>query len=81
MSAPQGSLQDAIQSLLATVLGVDPRPGEIRRAECAQWDSLKHVEIVFALEDLYGIQFDESEFPRLDSASSIAALVESRLAA
>ena len=38
-------------------------------------------EIVFALEDAYDVQFDESEFPLLSSVSAIAALVESRRAA
>jgi acyl carrier protein len=33
------------------------------------------MEIVFALEDRYGIRFDESEFDALDSVESIAAAV------
>ncbi len=30
-----------------------------------QWDSLKHIEIVFAIEDEFGIHFVENEFEHL----------------
>jgi hypothetical protein len=36
---------------------------------------------VFALEDRYAVQFDESEFARLDSPASIAALIGQHRAA
>lgn len=82
MSTIDAALQREIQSLIATLLKLDPVPAaELRRAEVERWDSLKHVEIVFALEDAYGIQFEESEFPALSSASAIAALVQARRAA
>jgi len=82
MSAHDAVLQREIQSLIAAILKLDPIPAaELRRAEVEQWDSLKHVEIVFALEDAYGIAFEEREFPALSSASAIAALVQARRAA
>lgn len=83
MTASSGAfLEQEIRHLVATVLHLVPAPaGEIRRGDVAQWDSLKHVEIVFALEDQYGIQFEESEFARLSSISAIAGLVAERLAA
>lgn len=37
----------------------------------AEWDSLKHIEIVFALEDELGLQFFEEELPCLNSVASI----------
>jgi acyl carrier protein len=36
------------------------------------WDSLRHVELVFALEDTLGIRFDENEIPTLLSLETIA---------
>ncbi|HET9669900.1 MAG TPA: acyl carrier protein [Casimicrobiaceae bacterium] len=47
----------------------------IAREGTDAWDSLKHMEIVFALEDRYDIRFDEAEFDALDSVESIAAAV------
>jgi len=82
MSATDAGLEREIQSLIAAILKLDPVPAaELRRAQVERWDSLKHVEIVFALEDTYGIQFDESEFAALSSASAIATLVQARRAA
>ena len=57
------------------------RRGELRRSDIGEWDSLKHVEIVFALEDEFGVQFDESEFAAMDSPAAIAALLRPRLEA
>ena len=53
----------------------------LSRTELAEWDSLKHMELVFALEDKYQVQFDESEFERLDSPARIASALQARHAA
>lgn len=39
-----------------------------------KWDSLKHVELLFSLEDIFSIRFDEKELAELNN---IEALVES----
>jgi len=71
-----------VQTLLARVLRLAERPtAELRRDETARWDSLKHVEIVFALEDEYAVHFDESEFAAMDSTSAIVALLRRHLEA
>ena len=76
------TLEAEVHALIARMLRVDPiAAGELRRADTERWDSLKHVEIVFALEDAYGVRFEESEFASLDSPSSIAAALRRRLAA
>ena len=82
--AEGGRLSDAaveseVRQLLAKMLGPGATGGgDMRRADLAQWDSLKHVEIVFALEDQFGVRFDESEFATLDSVPAIAAAVRKR---
>ncbi len=43
-----------------------------------QWDSLKHIEIVFALEDEMGIRFAEEELAELDSVSDIVERITAR---
>ena len=44
------------------------------------WDSLKHIEIVFLLEDHFGVRFTESDLARFENAEQIAGVVEARLA-
>jgi acyl carrier protein len=75
-------MEAQVQALLLQILNV-PAPSAgcaLVRADVPQWDSLKHMEIVFALEDRYGVQFDESEFQRLDTPVAIAAALRRHLA-
>jgi len=53
---------------------------EILRAAEPAWDSLKHVEIVFLMEDHFGIRFTEPDLNGIESASDIARIVKSKLA-
>jgi acyl carrier protein len=75
-------MEAQVQALLLQILNVPARAGGVTlvRADVPEWDSLKHMEIVFALEDRYGVQFDESEFQRLDTPVAIAAALRRHLA-
>jgi acyl carrier protein len=68
-------LREEIATLVRQVLRLPESAGAVERGGTSEWDSLKHMEIVFALEDRYDIRFDESEFDALDSVDSIAAAV------
>lgn len=82
MSTAAAPLEEEVRLLVARMLGLDvAATGDLRRENTERWDSLKHVEIIFALEDAYGVRFDESEFAGLDSPSAIAAALRRRLAA
>ncbi|MFO1305815.1 MAG: acyl carrier protein [Burkholderiales bacterium] len=73
-------LERDVRALVATVLKIAPVPeAPIERVSCGTWDSLRHVEIVFALEDRFDVQFDEEEFPRMDSTEAIAQMIRARL--
>lgn len=82
MSDCDDTLQTGVRRLLARVLKIAEMPaGELRRPDVPSWDSLRHIELVFALEDEYGVQFEPSEFARLGSASDIVTLLRARLEA
>ena len=53
---------------------------EVRREDEAAWDSLKHVELIFVLEDIFAVQFSEEEMASMDSLSSIVSSLEHHLA-
>jgi acyl carrier protein len=40
------------------------------------WDSLKHIELVFLLEDHFGLRFSEQEMSTMHDAAGIARIVE-----
>ena len=41
------------------------------RLNTPQWDSLKNIEIIFAVEDELGLEFSEEELASLDSVAKI----------
>jgi len=74
-------LEMEVQDLLVAVLKLETvRDPNLHRRSVREWDSLKHMEIVFALEDRYGVQFDESEFATLDGPAAIAVALRRHLA-
>jgi acyl carrier protein len=61
-------LETALDTSLAGI--ADPARGGLEN-----WDSLTHMEIVFMLEDAFGVRFDEDEIAELDSESQIVECV------
>ena len=71
-----------VHEVLALVLKLPISPGEpLVRADVPEWDSLSHVEIIYAVEESTGVMFSEEEIASLDGSASIVDAVERRLAA
>jgi acyl carrier protein len=82
MTSATEVLEGEIRELLVMILkSPELESTELVRSSAPQWDSLKHMEIVFALEDRYGVRFDESEFAALNSPTAIAKALRKHLAA
>jgi acyl carrier protein len=81
-----GMTRPQIQSAVADILSITVRRAitatetVVRDSEPA-WDSLKHVELIFMLEDRFRIQFHEDEMPVLRSSEDIVRSLEGKLAA
>jgi acyl carrier protein len=66
----RSAIEAKVVAVLSTILK-QPVDALTERAALAQWDSLKHIEIVFALEEELGIEFSEAELLELDSVKRI----------
>ena len=44
------------------------------------WDSLKHIELMFLLEDHFGVRFSEQEIAELEDTEGIIRILETRRA-
>ena len=71
-----------VRDIVGLVLQRPIADGEaVDRATEPAWDSLKHVEILFAIEDSLGVHFAEEEMPGLNSLDAIEQAVRQRNAA
>jgi acyl carrier protein len=65
-----------IAEILSLALGRPVAAGnDLKRADEAKWDSLKHLEIVFAVEGAYGVAFSPEEIAAVTRASDLKAKV------
>ena len=71
-----------VHSVLSLVLRL-PEPPEtpLVRAETPAWDSLSHIEIIYAVEETLGVTLSEEEMAPLDGSAAIVAAAERHLAA
>jgi len=76
-----GGSSAEVTVLLLRILEIPPGKYSIlERGAVEEWDSLKHMELIFSLEECYGVQFDESEFMSLTSPAAIWSAVQKHLA-
>ena len=62
------------------VLQTELPADDVVREEQKGWDSLRHVEIVFAVEDAFAVQLTQDEMEAATSLSRLVDIVESHLA-
>jgi acyl carrier protein len=72
-----GEVGDAVATIVARVLRISPQEvPDARRGEHEDWNSLKHIEIVFQVEEELAVQFEEAEIAELRDVESIVAAVD-----
>lgn len=71
-----------LSTVLSVVLGVSvSKDDEMVFREQPSWDSMKHIEIIMAVEEKFGISFDAEAIPRMTSqAVLLQAICEMRAA-
>ena len=73
------------QTVLAVLVTMLKHPldddADVTRQNTASWDSLKHIEIMFALEEELGAEFSEEELVTLDSVTKIVDAILAKHAA
>lgn len=74
------NIEMRVRDSLHLLLGGEIGDGDIVRDDEPRWDSVKNIELLFILEDTFGITFDESDLPAFHRVSTIVKVVERRLA-
>ena len=71
MTKDRNCLELEIAKLVSEILGENVGI-DASRESVAAWDSLRHVEIIFAFEEAYELRLDESEMGELRSVKDLA---------
>lgn len=66
-------LSDRVFSLLAVILDIDREALTLESSPdtLEEWDSIKHMDIILALEEEFGIQFRDEEIVKISSVSEL----------
>jgi acyl carrier protein len=73
------NVQEDVMQIFSTMLGAAVDTGT-SRTNMPTWNSLKHMEIMFAIEEQFDIQFSELELSELDSLSEIVNVLRGKYA-
>lgn len=80
MTRPQ--IQSVVAELLSITVGRQIALTEaVTRDAEPTWDSLKHIELIFMLEERFAVQFSEEEMSELRSSDQIVHAIEEKRAA
>ena len=74
------SVQNTVVKVLSAILKCETDI-DTSRENTPQWDSLKHIEIIFAVEDELEIEFSQQEMVGLDSVAKIVSAAVNQHAA
>jgi acyl carrier protein len=77
-SAVRSELIDVMSATLD--VPVETIHDDFSSERCDNWDSVKHLMLVLAIEDRFGITFDEDEIWTMMSLPELSAAVARRLA-
>jgi acyl carrier protein len=66
-----------LQNVIAEAFGLDAAEitADTAPGNQPRWDSLRHMQLIFALEDAYGVRFADGDIPRLTSVEAISAVL------
>jgi acyl carrier protein len=79
--APEIKLQ--LVDMMASALSVPPDTikDDFSSDTCENWDSVRHLTLVLAIEDKFGVTFEEDEIWSLLSLAALTKALETRLSA
>jgi acyl carrier protein len=70
------TIRQRVAEIVGVVFGVAPLPARTPPgAPSPEWDSLRHIEIILAVEDEFRISIAEDDFASLRSIDSISAYI------
>lgn len=69
-----------LYEIVGNILGVDPASlnEQSNAANVPQWDSLRHIEVIFAIESAYQVRFTMPEIASLRNLGDMRQLLDKK---
>ncbi len=73
----------SLRNILSDTFEIQPEEvtPDLNAEMVGNWDSFRHLQVILALEEEYGVQFDPQRIPELTSVSLLQAELEKKGAA
>ncbi len=74
------ALPASLREVIADTLELSPDEvtPELSGDSVETWDSFRHLQLILALENEYGVQFDPQQIPELTTVAKIQTALESK---
>ncbi len=76
-------IKTRVRMVLAKALKTDPAAiaDNATQMDLSEWDSVRHMNVILALENDFGVEFEDAELPTLTSLPLMVAAIEKHIAA
>ena len=76
-------IKTRVRKVLARALKTDPATisDNATQMDLSEWDSVRHMNVILALENDFGVEFEDAELPTLTSVPLMVAAIEKHIAA
>jgi acyl carrier protein len=68
-------MQSGLAEVMKNVLDLDSVSDDDSMKTISSWDSLRHLNLIMAIEEHFGINFDPEEIPELSSVAALSAAI------
>ncbi len=82
MDSDKKDINDKVLKIIADILNLKLekiKKNNSLKNEFTEWDSLKHISIVAALEDYFDIQFEPEEISEINNVEKIVKIIYEKL--
>ena len=69
-------MKEKIKEIMKRVFQLDSVPDDISQQNCAQWDSMRHLNLVVELEEAFDTSFEPEEIGEMRSLEIITSILE-----
>jgi acyl carrier protein len=75
------SIRDRVAQVISSVMNIPASQltDSSSPESVSQWESMKHINLVLALEEEFDVRFDDQQISELQSVTSIVSVIESSI--